>query len=93
VNGWVTNLLCGKGDYTATGQTAMSLDDSDSFWVDGYFEETALKLIHEGQSAIRVIGLMGGSEDLALSMGAEPTHETLKIPKMLVHMAAVSQDV
>jgi citrate lyase subunit beta/citryl-CoA lyase len=36
----------------------------------------------------RVIGLMGGSEDLALSMGAQPTHETLKIPKMLVHMAA-----
>lgn len=36
----------------------------------------------------RVIGLMGGSEDLALSMGALPTHETLKIPKMLVHMAA-----
>lgn len=36
----------------------------------------------------RVIGLMGGSEDLALSMGALPTHETLKIPKMIVHMAA-----
>src|ERR1700744_2499837 len=36
----------------------------------------------------RVIGLMGGSEDLALSMGARPSHETLKIPKMLVHMAA-----
>ncbi|MBS0530506.1 MAG: CoA ester lyase [Proteobacteria bacterium] len=36
----------------------------------------------------RVIGLMGGSEDLALSMGAQPTRETLKIPKMLVHMAA-----
>nr|WP_249802117.1 CoA ester lyase [Bradyrhizobium zhengyangense] len=36
----------------------------------------------------RVIGLMGGSEDLALSMGANPTHEALKIPKMLVHMAA-----
>jgi RND family efflux transporter MFP subunit len=51
VNGWVTNLLLRQGDYVATGQMAMSLVDSDSFWVDGYFEETALKLIQEGQSA------------------------------------------
>jgi RND family efflux transporter MFP subunit len=51
VNGWVTNLLLHQGDYTTTGQTAMSLVDSDSFWIDGYFEETALGLIREGQSA------------------------------------------
>jgi RND family efflux transporter MFP subunit len=51
VNGWVTNLLLRQGDYTTTGQTAMSLVDSDSFWIDGYFEETALGLIKEGQSA------------------------------------------
>ena len=51
VNGWVTNLLLRQGDYVTTGQMAMSLVDADSFWVDGYFEETALKLIHEGQPA------------------------------------------
>ncbi len=51
VTGWVTNLLARQGDYAATGQTAMSLIDADSFWVDGYFEETALKLIHEGDPA------------------------------------------
>ena len=51
VNGWVTNLLLRQGDYATTGQTAMSLVDSDSFWIDGYFEETALKLIKEGQLA------------------------------------------
>jgi citrate lyase subunit beta / citryl-CoA lyase len=42
------------------------------------------------RSSTRVIGLMGGGEDLALSMGAEPIAETLKIPKMLVHMAAAA---
>jgi RND family efflux transporter MFP subunit len=51
VNGWVTNLLLRQGDYTRTGQAAMSLVDADSFWIDGYFEETALGLIKEGQSA------------------------------------------
>ena len=36
VTGWVTNLLARQGDYAATGQTAKSLVDADSFWVDGY---------------------------------------------------------
>jgi RND family efflux transporter MFP subunit len=49
VNGWVTNLQLRQGDYTATGQAVMSLVDSDSFWIDGYFEETALRSIKEGQ--------------------------------------------
>lgn len=51
VTGWVTNLLAREGDYAATGQIAMSLVDADSFWVDGYFEETALKHIHDGDPA------------------------------------------
>jgi multidrug resistance efflux pump len=63
VNGWVTNLLLRQGDYTTTGQTALSLVDADSFWVDGYFEETALKLIHEGDPA--KIWLLGYREVLS----------------------------
>jgi RND family efflux transporter MFP subunit len=51
VNGWVTNLLVRQGDYAATGQMAMSIVDSDSFWVDGYFEETALRRIAAGDPA------------------------------------------
>ena len=51
VNGWVTNLLSRQGDYIVAGQTALSLVDADSFWVDGYFEETALKSIHDGDPA------------------------------------------
>jgi citrate lyase subunit beta/citryl-CoA lyase len=37
----------------------------------------------------RVVGILGGGEDLALSMGAEPTPETLRVPKILIHMAAL----
>src|SRR3984893_4698401 len=62
LNGWVTNLLLRQGDYTTTGQTALSLVDADSFWVDGYFEETALKLIHDGDPA--KIWLLGYQEML-----------------------------
>lgn len=62
VNGWVTNLLVQRGDYASTGQTAMSIVDADSFWVDGYFEETALKFIHEGDPA--KIWLLGYREVL-----------------------------
>lgn len=51
VNGWVTNLLLRQGDYATTGQTALSVVDADSFWLDGYFEETALKLIDDGDPA------------------------------------------
>jgi multidrug resistance efflux pump len=62
VNGWVTNLLLRQGDYATTGQTALSLVDADSFWVDGYFEETALKSIHDGDPA--KIWLLGYGEML-----------------------------
>ena len=51
VSGWITNLLVRQGDYATTGQTAMSIVDADSFWVDGYFEETALRNIEAGDPA------------------------------------------
>ena len=51
VTGWVTNLLVRQGDYATAGQMAMSIVDSDSFWVDGYFEETALRRILVGDPA------------------------------------------
>ena len=62
VNGWVSNLLLRQGDYTTTGQTALSLVDADSFWVDGYFEETTLKSVHDGDPA--KIWLLGYREVL-----------------------------
>ena len=57
VNGYVTNLTLRIGDFATPGQTKMSVVDSDSFWVVGYFEETKLPNIHEGDFAhIRLIG-------------------------------------
>jgi multidrug resistance efflux pump len=57
VNGWVTNLLAQLGDYANVGQNEISLVDADSFWVDGYFEETNLEPIRVGDPAS--IKLMG----------------------------------
>jgi multidrug resistance efflux pump len=60
VNGWVTNLLTRLGDYATVGQNKISLVDADSFWVDGYFTETALGSIREGDPV--KIKLMGYSD-------------------------------
>ncbi len=59
VNGYVTNLLTQLGDYATVGQKLISVVDTDSFWVDGYFEETSLGGIHEGDLA--TVKLMGYS--------------------------------
>jgi multidrug resistance efflux pump len=60
VNGWVTNLLARVGDYATVGHSVISVVDSDSFWVDAYFEETQLAAIREGDPA--KIKLMGYSD-------------------------------
>jgi RND family efflux transporter MFP subunit len=57
VNGWVTNLLAQLGDYANVGTKEISLVDAESFWVDGYFEETNLAPIRVGDPAS--IKLMG----------------------------------
>ena len=62
VNGWVTNLLAQLGDYANVGQNIISLVDADSFWVDGYFEETNIEPIQVGDPAS--IKLMGYSQIL-----------------------------
>jgi multidrug resistance efflux pump len=51
VNGWVTNLVAQFGDFANVGQNEITLVDADSFWIDGYFEETNLGSIHEGDPA------------------------------------------
>ncbi len=60
VNGYVTNLLAQLGDYANVGEKLISLVNSDSFWVDGYFEETNLEGIRVGDPAS--VRLMGYSE-------------------------------
>ena len=51
VNGYVTNLLAQLGDYANVGENLISLVDADSYWVDGYFEETKLPRIKVGDPA------------------------------------------
>ena len=62
VNGRVTNLLMRVGDYARTGTSNISIVDTDSFWIDGYFEETKMANIHVGDAAD--IKLMGYSPHL-----------------------------
>jgi multidrug resistance efflux pump len=57
VNGYATNLLAQLGDYVNVGVNTISVVDADSFWVDGYFEETNLAPIRVGDTA--QIKLMG----------------------------------
>jgi RND family efflux transporter MFP subunit len=51
VNGIVTNLLLREGDYAHQGATTISIIDTDSYWVDGYFEETKLARLCVGDRA------------------------------------------
>jgi RND family efflux transporter MFP subunit len=51
VNGYVTNLLLRVGDYAHQGATNVSIIDTDSYWVDGYFEETQMARVCVGDRA------------------------------------------
>jgi multidrug resistance efflux pump len=83
VDGYVTNLLAQLGDYVNVGVNTISLVDADSFWVDGYFEETNLAPIRVGDPA--KIKLMGRSEIVRGHVGsiarainvsnAQPNHQ------------------
>jgi len=57
VNGIVTNLELRPGNYLTAGRQGLALVDSDSLHVDGYFEETKLPLLHEGDRvSVRLMG-------------------------------------
>ena len=60
VDGYVTNLIAQLGDYVNVGVNAISVVDANSFWVDGYFEETNLAPIRMGDPA--QVKLMGYSQ-------------------------------
>jgi hypothetical protein len=51
VNGYVTNLLMRVGDYAHAGATNVSVIDADSYWIDGYFEETKMAHVCLGDRA------------------------------------------
>jgi RND family efflux transporter MFP subunit len=51
VNGKVSNLDLRAGSYVSAGHAVMALIDADSFYVEGYFEETKLREIQVGDAA------------------------------------------
>jgi multidrug resistance efflux pump len=51
VDGYITNLLLRAGDYAVTGVSNVSVIDTDSFWIDGYFEETKMARVCVGDRA------------------------------------------
>ncbi|WP_050312146.1 efflux RND transporter periplasmic adaptor subunit [Yersinia intermedia] len=50
-NGYITNLQTRVGNYATAGVPLVALIDTHSFYVMGYFEETKLKHIREGNEA------------------------------------------
>jgi RND family efflux transporter MFP subunit len=70
VNGIVTNFGLLPGRYVTAGAPIMAIIDSDTFRVEGYFEETKLRNVHVGDRAsVRLIGdprvLTGHVESIA----------------------------
>jgi RND family efflux transporter MFP subunit len=52
VNGTVSNLDLRAGSYVSAGRAVMALIDSDSYYVEGYFEETKLPAIQVGDAVV-----------------------------------------
>src|SRR6516165_4439666 len=48
VSGYVSNLLMRVGDFAHEGAANISVIDTDSYWIDGYFEETKLARVCVG---------------------------------------------
>jgi multidrug resistance efflux pump len=83
VDGYVINLLSQVGDYVTVGENTISVVDANSFWIDGYFEETNLAPIRNGDPVrIKLMGysqtLHGHVDSIARAINvanAEPNHQ------------------
>ncbi|AQS87455.1 major facilitator superfamily multidrug resistance transporter HlyD/EmrA/FusE [Neoasaia chiangmaiensis NBRC 101099] len=57
VDGYVTNLNLRVGDYAHAGESRMAVIDANSYWINGYFEETKMWGIHVGDVArVKLMG-------------------------------------
>lgn len=61
VEGYVTNLDVHPGDYATAARPLLAVIDDHSFRVNGYFEETKLPYLHEGDP-VRIRLMSGGPE-------------------------------
>ena len=48
IDGIVTNLIMRPGDFATAGVVNMHVIDTNSYWIDGYFEETKVHDLDEG---------------------------------------------
>ncbi|MFT4046040.1 MAG: HlyD family secretion protein [Solimonas sp.] len=60
VDGWVTNFSAEVGDYAPAGKPLLALIDAHSYRVIGYFEETKLPKLREGDP-VRIRLMDGGT--------------------------------
>ncbi len=93
------------GLYLPKVETAQELMTLDGFLADHGFPSDKIgfvPLIESPQGLLnaaaiakapRVIALSSGGEDLATSLGAKPTAEVLRFPKLLIHYAAKAAGV
>lgn len=61
-DGQITNLVLAQGNYVNAGQAVMALVDTQSFYVQAYFEETKLPRIQVGAPV--QVWLMGGDQQI-----------------------------
>ncbi len=59
VNGFVTNLTLDVGQYASVGTKVMAVIDSDSYRVEGYFEETKIPRVAPGDE-VNIYMMSGG---------------------------------
>jgi len=52
VDGYVTNLNLRLGSQAVENQAALALVDINSYWIDGFFKETSIGKIREGDKAV-----------------------------------------
>ena len=96
VNGRVTNLLLRVGDYATKGTVNVAVIDTDSFWIDGYFEETKMSHIRVGDTAeVALIGfdplIRGTVESITLGISTaerRPEHAGAALGRSGLHLGA-----
>ncbi len=79
VNGRVTNLQLQEGDYATKGAQNLSLLNTDSIWITGFFEETKLAGIKVGDPAAALLmgypaPVLGHVESLAQGISTPDTN-------------------
>jgi len=101
VDGYISNLNVHNGDFASTGTAKLAIIDKNSFWVYGYFEETKLRLLHQGDPVdIQLLGyttpLKGHIESLSKGITDHDNpagHELLSDVNPIFNWVRLSQRV